>query len=144
MRGPQCPRPISSRIISTLAMPITSAVDSTGRFTVVSVIDPYTIEDWCNEMLLVWDSPAFREHRALLIDRRQAEPLSVAFVDSMTSFLSEHHTKIAGTRTAIVVRDNTGFGMGRMTELRASIESPDAVIRPFRDYDEAVRWLTAS
>jgi hypothetical protein len=125
-------------------MPITSAVDATGRFTLVSVIDPYTIEDWCAAMLLVWDSDAFRTHRALLIDRRQAKPLSVSFVDTMTRFLSEHHAKIAGSRTAIVVPDDSGFGMGRMTELRASVESPDAMIRPFRDYDDAVRWLTAS
>jgi hypothetical protein len=34
--------------------------------------------------------------------------------------------------------------MGRMTELRASVESPAAIIRPFRDYDHAVRWLTAA
>lgn len=125
-------------------MPITSAVDSRGRFTVVSVVDPYTIEDWCAAMLLVWDSAAFREQRALLIDRRRAEPLSVAFVDTMTRFLTEHHAKISGTRTAIVVRDDSGFGMGRMTELRASIENPDAVIRPFRVYDDAVRWLTTT
>ena len=127
-----------------LIMPISSTVDPSGRFTLVSVTDPYTIEDWCAAMLLVWDSPPFRRHRALLIDRRRAEPLSVAFVDTMTRFLTEHHNKIAGTRTAIVVRDDSGFGMGRMTELRASVDNPDASIRPFRDYDDAVRWLTAS
>jgi len=31
-----------------------------------------------------------------------------------------------------------------VTELRASVDNPDATIRPFRDYDDAVRWLTAS
>ena len=126
-----------------LIMPISSTVDPSGRFTLVSVTDPYTIEDWCAAMLLVWDSPPFLRQRALLIDRRRAEPLSVAFVDTMTRFLTEHHDKIAGTRTAIVVRDDSGFGMGRMTELRASVDNPDAMIRPFRDYDDAVRWLTA-
>jgi hypothetical protein len=125
-------------------MPITAAVDSSARFTVVSVTDPYTMEEWCAAMLDVWDSPPFKKHRALLIDRRRAEPLTVAFVDTMTRFLAEHQDKIAGSRTASVVRDDTGFGMGRMTELRASVESPAAIIRPFRDYDHAVRWLTAA
>jgi hypothetical protein len=123
-------------------MPITATLDPSARFTLVSVTDPYSIEEWCTAMLEIWDSAAFREHRALLIDRRRAEPLTVSFVDTMTRFLAEHQDKIAGTRTAIVVRDDTGFGMGRMTELRASVESPEAVIRPFRDYDSAVRWLT--
>jgi hypothetical protein len=125
-------------------MPISSSVDPSGRFTLVSVTDPYSIEEWCAAMLVVWNSASFRQHRSLLIDRRRAEPLSVAFVDTMTRFLAEHHSKIAGTRTAIVVRDDTGFGMGRMTELRASVDNPDATIRPFRDYDDAVRWLTVS
>jgi hypothetical protein len=125
-------------------MPITAALDSTGRFVIVSVIDPYTIEEWCATMLAVWEGPDFARHRALLIDRRRAEPLSVAFVDTMTRFLAEHQRKISGSRTAIVVRDDTGFGMGRMTELKASIENPDAAIRPFRDYHDAVHWLTVS
>ena len=125
-------------------MPITAAVDSSARFTVVSVTDPYTMEEWCGAMLDVWDSPPFKQHRALLIDRRRSEPLTVTFVDTMTRFLAEHQGKIAGSRTAIVVRDDTGFGMGRMTELRASVESPAAMIRPFRDYDDAVRWLTGA
>jgi len=124
-------------------MPITAALDSTEQFVLVSVTDPYTIEEWCATMLVVWESPDFIRHRALLIDRRRAEPLSVAFVDTMTRFLAEHQRKISGSRTAIVVRDDTGFGMGRMTELKASIENPDAAIRPFRDYDDAVNWLTA-
>jgi hypothetical protein len=123
-------------------MPITATLDPSEQFTRVSVVDPYSIEEWCAAMLEIWDSAPFRVHRALLIDRRFAEPLSVPFVETMTGFLAEHHKKIAGTRTAIVVRDDTGFGMGRMTELRASVESPDAVIRPFRGYDDAVRWLT--
>ncbi len=126
-----------------VAMPITAALDPTERFVLVSVTDPYTIEEWCATMLAVWESADFIRHRALLIDRRQAEPLTVAFVDTMTRFLAEHHRKISGSRTAIVVRDDTGFGMGRMTELKASIENPNAAIRPFRDYDGAVRWLTA-
>jgi hypothetical protein len=123
-------------------MPITVSHDAAGRFALVSVTDPYTIEEWCATMLIVWDSAAFVTTRALLIDRRHAEPLSVSFVDTMTRFLAEHQRQIAGTRTAIVVRDATGFGMGRMTELKASVDNPNAAIRPFRDYDDAVRWLT--
>jgi hypothetical protein len=123
-------------------MPITASFDPPGRFALVTVTDPYTIEDWCATMLRVWDSAAFVSTRALLIDRRHAEAPSVSFVDAMTRFFAEHQRKIAGTRAAIVVRDDSGFGMGRMTELKASIDNPDAAIRPFRQYDDAVRWLT--
>jgi hypothetical protein len=123
-------------------MPVTANIDSTARFAVVSITDPYTIEEWRAAMLVVWESPVFGSRRALLIDRRRSEPPSTAFVEAMATFFSRHQAKIAGTRAAIVVRDDSGFGMGRMTELKASLENPDAMIRPFRDYDEAVRWLT--
>ena len=123
-------------------MPLTANIDSSAPFAVVSITDPYTIEEWRAAMLVVWESPAFGSHRAILIDRRRSETPSTAFVEAMATFLSRHQARIAGTRAAIVVRDDSGFGMGRMTELKASLENPDAMIRPFRDYDQAVRWLT--
>ena len=82
-------------------MPITATLDPSERFTLVSVTDPYSIEEWCAAMLEIWDSAPFRDHRALLIDRRRATPLSEPFVDTMTGFLAAHHEKVDGTRTAI-------------------------------------------
>jgi hypothetical protein len=60
----------------------------------------------------------------------------------MVHYLADHHERIAGTRAAIVVRDDTGFGAGRMTELKASLRIPDAAIGTFREYADAVKWLT--
>jgi hypothetical protein len=45
-------------------------------------------------------------------------------------------------RAAILVRDDAGFGMGRMPGFRVKGENPDVTLRTFRDYDRAVKWLT--
>ena len=122
-------------------VPIEWAVDPTERFVVVTVSDPYTIEQWRAAMLATFDNPVFREHRALLVDRRGSEPVTTAFVAVMTQFFVAHRDQIA-MRTAIVVADEAGFGMGRMTALKAEFGTPEVAIQIFRDYADAVRWIT--
>jgi hypothetical protein len=126
-----------------LGVPIDWTVDPTERFVILTVIDPYTIEQWRHAILASFDNPVFREHRALLVDRRGTEPLTTAFVASMTQFFVAHRDQIA-MRTAIVVGDEAGFGMGRMTSLKAEFGTPEMAIQTFRDYADAVRWLSGS
>jgi hypothetical protein len=124
-----------------LGVPIEWAVDPTERFVILTVIDPYTIEQWREAILATFDDPVFRKHRALLVDRRGTEPATTAFVAAMTQFFMAHRDQIA-TRTAIVVADEAGFGMGRMTALKAEFGTPEIAIQTFRDYADAVRWMT--
>jgi hypothetical protein len=61
----------------------------------------------------------------------------------MTQFFVAYRDRVA-SRTAILVGDDAGFGMGRMTALKAEFETPELAIQTFRHYDDAVRWLTGS
>jgi hypothetical protein len=122
-------------------VPIEWTVDPTGRFVILTVIDPCTIEQWRAAMLATFDNPSFRSHRALLVDRRGTEPVTTAFVAAMTQFFMTHRDRIA-MRTAIVVGDEAAFGMGRMTALKAEFGTPELAIQTFRDYADAVRWIT--
>jgi hypothetical protein len=123
-------------------MPISETVDPRQQFVMLSVIDPCTIDEWCAAMLAALETPTFRQQHTLLIDRRHAEPIDVGFVDAKTRFFAAHQRELSGMRAAILVRDDAGFGMGRMTEFRVKVENPDVTIRTFRDYDRAVTWLT--
>jgi len=122
-------------------MPITWAFDSTQRFALLSVTDPYTLEEWRAAVLAIFEAPVSREHVALLIDRRDTEPPTAEFVIEMNRFFAEHRNTLSTARVAIIVRDN-GAGMARVTQLLSQLETPDATIRGFHSYDEAVRWLT--
>jgi hypothetical protein len=123
-------------------MPITWTVDSAERFLVLTVTDPYTTEEWTSAVLTVLHNAVFRQRRAILVDRRGAEAPTPAFVGTVVQFMAAHADALAH-RTAVIVGDAAGFGMARMTALRAEFDTPAATIRPFYDYDQAVRWLTA-
>lgn len=122
-------------------MPVSASVDPDGRFAVLTLRDPYTIEEWQAAVLAALETPVYRTARTLLVDRRGTAPPTTAFVESMALFLADRAEATAGERVAIVVSDDASFGMGRMTELRTELTNPASKRRTFRDYDAAVRWL---
>ncbi len=123
------------------SVPVTVAIDPEGRFVVMTLTDPYSIEEWRAGMLELFALPSFQTQRLLLIDRRQCEPPTTAFVTAMVQFFADHQSDLAQGRGAIVVRDDTGFGMGRMMQLRTQVNNPDTLICVFRDYADAIKWL---
>jgi hypothetical protein len=78
----------------------------------------------------------------VLVDRRLSAMPTTAFVDAVVTFFSAHKSQLANMRAAIVVRDDGGFGMGRMVGSKAEMVNQRIDIRPFRDYEAAVQWLT--
>jgi len=123
-------------------MPVKWACDSSDRFARLLVTDPYTFEEWRDAVLAILSAPVSETHHAVLIDRRGTEPLTTDVVNQMVAFLAEHQRELSGGRVAVVVSDETSFGMTRMVQLRSTIDVPDGNIRPFRTYDEAVDWLS--
>jgi hypothetical protein len=123
-------------------MPVTWTVDPDKQFVVLLPTDPSTIEEWRSAMSEILDSANARPNLTMLVDRRETETLTAAFVGQMTRFFAEHQHDLSGSRSAIVVNDDAGFGMGRMTQMKAAFENPDSTIRVFRSYEDAVRWLT--
>jgi hypothetical protein len=122
-------------------MPVTWSIEPAGQFVVLLPADPSTFDEWRTAMLDILASPIARPHLSMMVDRRKAETVTTDFVVQMIGFFSQHQAAFSGSRTAIVVRDDSGFGMGRMTELKSALDNPASAIRVFRDYDEAVRWL---
>jgi hypothetical protein len=123
-------------------MPVTWSIEPGGRFVVLLPADPSTFEEWRAAMVEILASPIARPHLAMMVDRREVETITTEFVVQMIGFFSQRQAAFSGSRTAIVVGDDSGFGMGRMTELKSALENPASTIRVFRDYDEGVRWLT--
>ena len=123
-------------------MSVTWSIEPEGRFVVLLPADPSTFEEWRTAMLEILASPIARPHLAMIVDRRKAETVTTEFVVQMIGFFSKHQAAFSGSRTAVVVSDDSGFGMGRMTELKSALDNPGSTIRVFRSYDEGVRWLT--
>ena len=74
-----------------------------------------------------------------LIDAREASPdVTSAEVRDVVDQLRHMALDETLGPTAIVVASEVAFGMLRMLEI---LIEEVTIIRPFRDYDEAVRWL---
>jgi hypothetical protein len=61
-------------------------VDPSGRFVVLTLSDPYVIDQWRLAVLDTIASATFLEQRSLLVDRRASAAPTSAFVDAMIQF----------------------------------------------------------
>lgn len=125
-------------------MPVVTKVPPNSRFAIVSITDPYTVEEWRAAAIALLASDFCRDHGRVLVDRRRATAPTTAFVETMAHFLAAHRPALSGKRAAVVVADEAAFGMSRMTELMAQPGTPEVFIRTFRDYDAAVHWLSGT
>lgn len=121
-------------------MAITWSVEPGRRFVLFRVVDPYTIDEWRESMTAMLESPAVGSPLILLVDRRGTQPLTQAIVDEFNRYFTEHRERLAGSRCAIVLSYGVDFEIAGM--LRTVVQIPNASVRTFRDYDEAVAWLT--
>ena len=92
-------------------------------------------------MRAILAAPVTRTRVSLLVDRRDTQPITVEDVDQMALFFSGHGPELTGYRAAVLVNSDAVFGMARMTQLRAELRM-NGTIRPFRNHDDAVAWLT--
>ena len=124
-------------------MPLDWMVHPSGQFAMLSVSDPYTFEEWSTTVLaMLVATGAQNPKMSLLVDRRRATAPSPEEVKQMVQFFERNRHALSGRSAAVVVSDDSGFGMARMIELRSRLELPDGIIRVFRSYDDAIVWLT--
>jgi hypothetical protein len=123
-------------------MPVSWSVHTSGRFAVLTIEDPHTFEEWRSTVLTMVAATSANPQMCLLVDRRHSTPPSSEQVKQMIDFFEQNRSVLARRSAAIVVVDDAGFGVARMIELRSRLELPDGTIRVFRQYDEAVKWLT--
>jgi hypothetical protein len=121
-------------------MPITWNIESDGRFVRMSIADPYTIDEWRDTVTTILESPAVHSPLRVLVDRRDTQSLTKATVEEFNRFFAEHQQGFAGVRAAVLLSRGVYFEMARM--LRTVVRIPNTSVRTFRDYDEAVEWLT--
>jgi len=123
-------------------MPVNWMVHASGRFAVLTIEDPHTFDEWCSTVLAMIAATSASPQMCLLVDRRLSTPPSTEDVKQMIDFFEQNRPMLARRAAAIVVADDAGFGVARMIELRSRLELPDGAIRVFRQYDDAVKWLT--
>lgn len=121
-------------------MPVTWSVEPDGRFVVLSIVDPYTIDEWRDAITSIIESPTVPSPLHVLIDRRGTRSLTKATVEQFNRYFREHQHKFNGLRAAVLLSSGVYFEMARM--LRAVVRIPNTSVRTFQEWDEAIEWLT--
>jgi hypothetical protein len=101
-----------------------------------------SLQDWVDAIDRALSHPDFQTGFSFVSDRRHiTDPPSKDYVrGSIEALVARRERLGAGCRVAVVTSHDAPFGMARMAEAYAE---PRAVtFRVFRDYDEAITWVT--
>ena len=123
-------------------MPIETSIDSqTGLRTHVATGE-LTPEELDRELRATYRRPDFRPEAPSLFDAREAQldAFAGAEVRHVVETVLRFRGAPPGTRTAIVMAHDLGFGLARMFEQQLEAKEPSDVM-VFRDVDEAMAWL---
>jgi hypothetical protein len=123
-------------------VPFTWTLDAERRLVRFVWSTPLTFQEWQAAMSDILAHPSFAPGYGFLVDRRAGVPPR-AFVTDMANFIDQHRAALERVRVALVVGDEVGFGMGRMTELATTSRNPSMTVRVFRESAEAEQWLTS-
>ena len=126
-------------------MPVDWAIDSPQRRVVLTISDPYTLDQWRTAVREVVEDPRFTPGFGFLVDRRSCSAPSGEFVQRQIDFLATLEGLRVPHRVALLVQpdDAAAYGMARMLEIRASIGAMSIEHRIFKSIEDAQNWLSA-
>jgi hypothetical protein len=120
-------------------MQVDQQVDPEARLVILTVSGEVEDSDLLSLAIEVEDDPEIKHDFSLLVDLRSADGRNVT--SAGVRALAQRPFAISpASRRGIVVESELHFGMARVYE--ALREAQGGAIRVFRDYEEAVRWVT--
>ena len=127
-------------------MAVTWSIHPSQQRVILTVTDPYTLEEWGAAVTGALDHPGFAPGFAFLVDRRGCSAPTGSFVQQQLDFLARQERLRVPHRVALVVRpeDAAAYGMARMLETLAGLQATAIQHGIFRSVDEAERWLDAA
>ena len=120
-------------------MQVDRKVDAVGRVVTLTVSGEVGDPDLLSLAIGVENDPEIEHDFSLLVDLRSADGRNVT--SAGVRALAQRPFAISqASRRGIVVESELHFGMARVYEALRQTEG--GAVRVFRDYDEAVRWVT--
>ena len=121
-------------------MPITYTIDPAQRLVLVTIREPYTLDDIRTIIPTMLADPRYVPGFSGLIDRRGVEDVpTTPHVQQAVRLLSAHAAAFGPCRWAVVVDRIATYGMGRMT---ATLLQPSGLtLEICTTLEQAYRWL---
>ena len=120
-------------------MQVERTIDPAARVVILTVIGDVDDAGLLSLAHHLEDAPEVDTDFALLIDLREAHGQKVT-TGGVYRLVEKTLVMSATSRRAVVVKTDLGFGMTRMYEMLRT--NRGGAPRVFRDYDEALRWVT--
>jgi hypothetical protein len=120
-------------------MSFSVSVDPSARRVRLDYTGSPNFEEWVAAVESALADSGYRPGFSWLIDRRDSVVPDTRFVRSAARFLGRRAAQFAGSRIAIVVDSEAGYGMSRMHQILTEESLPQLEI--FADIAEAERWL---
>jgi hypothetical protein len=121
-------------------MDISREIDRVNRVVVLRVIGVLDDDGLLRLVSELRSDPEAKPDHALLIDLREANGESVTSL-GVRALSAQPLVLSPASRRAVVVPSDLGFGMARMYEMLR--DERGGVVRAFRDFEEARRWVTS-
>jgi hypothetical protein len=123
-------------------MPITWSYDAPRNVVILRLESSYTFDEWRAKMnaILAAVPPDYLPIR-FLVDQRLAATPSVGVATSMVDYFTEQAARWHGSRAAIIVSDDSGYGMARLVAIRTELADIRFYLEVFRELEDALRWL---
>ncbi|MBV8856320.1 MAG: hypothetical protein JOZ02_05090 [Acidobacteria bacterium] len=121
-------------------MPVTHRIDPQDGVVYLTVTGDSPFEEWEGALRRVLADASYSKGFNFLTDRRgQTDVPGPEFPRRVLRFLVEHTREMGRYRWAAVSTREAAFQTLRMFSILA--EEADIHVEPFRDYEEARRWL---
>ena len=117
-------------------------IDHEKSIAIIEISGTPKMSDIKQKIIDLMGNPEHFDGMDELWDFRNASlaSLTAENIQALSSFVGENLDKLA-QRTALVVRRNLEYGIGRMWEAYAEVDAPQKR-KLFRDIEEAIDWLT--
>lgn len=122
---------------------ITTHIDKKFNLRIHQVTVSTTLDDIVSTLKGLYSEPDFNSEMNVLWDLRGADLASflTSNIQKLRDFVSAHWGTEGKSRAALIVSRDLEFGLSRMYEFFIESKTSNKV-RVFRDYDEALEWVT--
>jgi len=125
-------------------MSISLAYNPQNKILYVTVVGPFSFDEYVSSIQKILHTTEYPPNVSALWDLRKAD-LETADQDFLNKIIQtrKQHPERVNANTAIIAATDLEYGVSRMFETLAEIDTFSQKLKVFRDYAEGEKWLLA-
>jgi hypothetical protein len=125
-------------------MGIIYSIDAGARIVRLEFVGDISPDQWAGTLRAILRTATYEPGFGFLVDRRNASPPTVEYVEFSIGLAMLNERRLAGARWAVVTSSPASLEMARMGKTLAQGAGLPTPIQVFDDVESAERWLRLS